>query len=219
MEFNWSRVLEVLQTSKATLDVKLLLMQHLKLVGISLAIAVIIALPVGIMLTRPGFKRFLPRVMGILNISQGIPSLAVVAIFLPLAGIGTFPSIMALTLYALLPIARNAIAGIEAIDPNIIESARGMGMPASKVFWKVELPLALPVIMSGIQTAAVVTVGTATIADLIGGGGLGRLIFTGLSFFEPELIFLGSALAAVIAIVIDQLLSLVNRLLTTPKPE
>lgn len=219
MEFDWNRVLEVLQTSKATLDVKSLLMQHMKLVGISLAIAIMVALPIGIMLTRPKFKRFLPRIMGVLNISQGIPSLAVVAIFLPLMGIGTFPSIMALSLYALLPIARNAIAGIEAIDENIIESARGMGMPALKVFWKIEMPLALPVIMSGIQTAAVVTVGTATIADLIGGGGLGRLIFTGLSFFEPELIFLGSALAAIIAIIIDQLLGLINKLLTTPKTE
>jgi osmoprotectant transport system permease protein len=219
MEFDWGRVLEVLRTSKATLDVKALLVQHLKLVGISLTAAVLIALPVGIMLTRPRFKRYLPRVMGVLNISQGIPSLAVVAIFLPLAGIGTFPSIMALTLYALLPIARNAIAGIHAIDASIIESARGMGMPALKVFWRIELPLALPVIMSGIQTAAVVTVGTATIADLIGGGGLGRLIFTGLSFFEPELIFLGSALAAVIAIVLDQVLGLLGKLLTTPRGE
>lgn len=219
MEFDWNRVWEVLQTSKATLNVKALLLQHIKLVSISLAIAILIALPVGIILTRPKFKRFLPRVMAILNITQGIPSLAVVAIFLPIAGIGTFPSIMALTLYALLPIARNAIAGIEAIDPNIIESARGMGMPAFKVFWKIEMPLALPVIISGIQTAAVVTVGTATIADLIGGGGLGRLIFTGLSFFQPELIFLGSALAAIIAIIIDQLLGLVNKLLSTPKTE
>ncbi|HZX45733.1 MAG TPA: ABC transporter permease subunit, partial [Clostridia bacterium] len=106
-----------------------------------------------------------------------------------------------------------------AIDASIIESARGMGMPALKVFWRIELPLALPVIMSGIQTAAVVTVGTATIADLIGGGGLGRLIFTGLSFFEPELIFLGSALAAVIAIVLDQVLGLLGKLLTTPRGE
>lgn len=219
MAFDWSRVLEVLRTSKATLDVKALLAQHLKLVGISLAAAVLIALPVGIMLTRPRFKRYLPKVMGVLNISQGIPSLAVVAIFLPLAGIGTFPSIMALTLYALLPIARNAIAGIHAIDASIIESARGMGMPALKVFWQIELPLALPIIISGIQTAAVVTVGTATIADLIGGGGLGRLIFTGLSFFEPELIFLGSALAAVVAIALDQLLGLVGKLLTTPRGE
>ena len=219
MEFDWNRVWEVLKSSKATLDVKVLLLQHLKLVGISLALAIAIALPIGIMLTRPRFKRFLPKVMGVLNITQGIPSLAVVAIFLPIAGIGTFPSIMALTLYALLPIARNAIAGIEAIDKSIIESARGMGMPSLKVFWKIEMPLALPVMISGIQTAAVVTVGTATIADLIGGGGLGRIIFTGLSFFEPELIFLGSALAAIIAIIIDQLLGLVNKLLTTPETE
>lgn len=219
MEFDWNRVLEVLKTSKVTLDVKALLIQHLKLVGISLIIAILVALPLGIVLTRPRFKRYLPKVMGALNISQGIPSLAVVAIFLPLLGIGTLPSIVALSLYALLPIARNTIAGINAIDVSIIEAARGMGMPTLKVFWHIEMPLALPVIMSGIQTAAVVTVGTATIADLIGGGGLGRIIFTGLSFFEPELIFLGSALAAMIAIILDQLLGLVSKLLTAPKGE
>lgn len=219
MNFDWGRILEVLQENKTTLNVKSLLLQHLKLVSISLAIAILIALPIGIILTRPRFRRYLPKVMGILNISQGIPSLAVVAIFLPLVGIGTVPSIMALSLYALLPIARNTIAGINAIDSNIVEAARGMGMPASKILWKIEIPLARPVLISGIQTAAVVTVGTATIADLIGGGGLGRLIFTGLSFFEPELIFLGSLLSAVIAIILDQLFGLINRLLAAPNTE
>ncbi|HHY13910.1 MAG TPA: ABC transporter permease [Thermoanaerobacterales bacterium] len=219
MKFDWNRVLEVLQENKTTLNVKSLLLQHLKLVSISLAIAILIALPIGIILTRPKYRQHVPKIMGVLNITQGIPSLAIVAIFLPIMGIGTLPSIVALSLYALLPVVRNTIAGLEAIDSSIVEAARGMGMPPLKVLWEIELPLAAPILISGIQTAAVVTVGTATIADLIGGGGLGRLIFTGLSFFEPELIFLGSTLAAIIAIIFDQLFSIVNKLLSTPNME
>ena len=181
-----NRILEVLQENKTTLNVKSLLLQHLKLVSISLAIAILIALPIGIILTRPKFGRHVPKVMGILNITQGIPSLAVIAIFLPLMGIGTLPSIVALSIYALLPVVRNTIAGLESIDSNIVEAARGMGMPPLKVLLEIELPLAAPILISGIQTAAVVTVGTAIIADLIGGGGLGRLVLQA-SFFEPEL--------------------------------
>jgi osmoprotectant transport system permease protein len=193
-----------------------LIVRHLQLVFISVTIAILIAVPSGILLTRPRFKSWSSKTMTFFNVAQGLPSLAVVAIFLPIMGIGFLPSIIALTVYALLPILRNTIAGINSINPDIIESARGMGMPSQKVLFSIEIPLALPVIIAGIQTSAVVTVGTAVIADLIGGGGLGRLIFTGISMFDPVKILAGSILAAIIAIAIDQGFDLVHKKVLTP---
>jgi osmoprotectant transport system permease protein len=192
-----------------------LLGQHLKLVGISLLLSIIIALILGIAVTRFPLKKWLPQVVSFLNTAQGVPSLAVVAIFLPIMGIGVFPAIVALTLYGLLPIARNTIAGIEGIDPDILEAARGTGMPAGQIFRKVEIPLALPVIIAGIQTSAVLIVGTAAIAQLIGAGGLGRLIFMGISSYKPHITFLGSLMAAIIAIALDQGIGFIQRRLTS----
>ncbi len=192
-----------------------LLAQHLKLVGISLSLSIIIALVLGIAVTRHPFNRWMPQVVSFLNAAQGVPSLAVVAIFLPIMGVGVLPAIVALTLYGLLPIARNTIAGIEGIDPDILEAARGMGMPSRDVFWKVEFPLALPVIIAGIQTSAVLIVGTAIIADLIGAGGLGRLIFTGINHYKPLITLIGSLMAAGIAIILDQGIGFIQRRLTS----
>lgn len=192
------------------------IIRHLQLVFTSVFTAIIIALPAGIVLTRPRFKAWSSKILAFFNVAQGLPSLAVVAIFLPIMGIGFLPSIIALTVYALLPILRNTIAGINSIDPDIIEAARGMGMPGKKVLLSIELPLALPVITAGIQTSAVVTVGTAVIADLIGGGGLGRLIFTGISMFDPVKILAGSVLAALIAIALDQSFDLIHKRVLTP---
>jgi len=189
--------------------------EHIKLVGISLFLSMIVALILGIAVTRHPLKKWMPQVVSFLNTAQGVPSLAVVAIFLPIMGVGVLPAIVALTLYGLLPIARNTIAGIEGIDPDILEAARGMGMPAKTVFWKVELPLALPVIVAGIQTSAVLIVGTAIIADLIGAGGLGRLIFTGINHYQPHITLLGSLMAAGIAIVLDQGIGFIQRRLTS----
>ncbi len=192
-----------------------LLVQHLKLVGISLSLSIIIALVLGISVTRYPFNKWMPQIVSFLNAAQGVPSLAVVAIFLPIMGVGVLPAIVALTLYGLLPIARNTIAGIEGIDPDILEAAKGMGMPSRDVFWKVELPLALPVIIAGIQTSAVLIVGTAIIADLIGAGGLGRLIFTGINHYKPFITLLGSLMAAGIAIILDQGIGFIQRRLTS----
>lgn len=197
----------------------MLLKQHLFLVFVSLAIATVIAIPLGIIMTRGTLRKYMSQILAVLNTAQGIPSLAVVAIFLPIMGIGVVPSIFALTIYALLPMARNTIAGIEDIDPDILEAARGMGMPAKKVFWKVEFPLALPVIIAGMQTAAVLTVGTAAIAQLIGGGGLGRLIFTGINHFKPALTLTGSVICAAIAIILDRGLGVINHIISAPYSE
>jgi len=192
----------------------ILFVQHLKLVGVSLSLAIVIALILGIAVTRYPLKRWLPQVISVLNTAQGVPSLAVVAIFLPIMGVGFLPAIVALTLYGLLPIARNTIAGIEGIHPDIMEAAKGMGMPPAQIFMKVEIPLALPVIVAGIQNSAVLIVGTAVIAELVGAGGLGRLIFTGINHFMPHITLLGSVMAAAIAIVLDQVIGFIQRRLT-----
>lgn len=191
-----------------------LVVRHLFLVVVSLSIALIIAIPTGILLTREKFKPHANKIIAILNTAQGVPSLAVIAIFLKFLGIGLLPSIVALSLYGLLPIAQNTIAGINSLDPNILESARGIGLSKKKVLLNVELPLALPVIIAGIQTSAVLIVGTAAIAQLIGAGGLGKLIFTGISQFRPELTLIGAGLAALMAIFFDRGFEFINKKIT-----
>lgn len=187
-----------------------LMIEHLQLVAIAVSTAVLIALPSGILLSRDMMKKYTGKIMAIFNIAQGLPSLAIIAIFIPLLGIGFFPAVTALTIYALLPIVRNTLAGINSVEDEIIESARGMGMTPFQVLYKVELPLALPFIIAGIQTASVITVGTAVISNLIGAGGLGELIFTGLVRFDTRKILLGSGLSAFIAVGIDNLFQLLE---------
>ncbi|WP_026894905.1 ABC transporter permease [Clostridiisalibacter paucivorans] len=206
----WNIVLETLSTQGMKL-----LKEHLILVGIALSIGIIIALPLSILLTRYPFKKWTKEILSFLNTAQGVPSLAVVAIFLPIMGVGFVPSVIALTLYGLLPIVRNTIAGINDVDDDILEAAKGMGMSNKMILRKVELPLALPVIIAGIQTSAVLTVGTATIAVLIGGGGLGNLIFTGISTFNPALILTGSIMTAAIAIILDQSIGFLQKRLSS----
>jgi len=190
-----------------------LMIEHLQLVGVAVSAAIIIALPSGILLSRDIMKDYTGKIISVFNVAQGLPSLAIIALFLPLLGIGFIPAVTALTIYALLPIVRNTIAGINNVEDEIIEAARGMGMNSFQVLYKVELPLALPIIIAGIQTASVVTVGTAVISNLIGAGGLGQLIFTGLVRFDTRKILLGSILSAIIAIIIDRLFDLLEKML------
>lgn len=190
-----------------------LMIEHLQLVGIAVSAAIIIALPSGILLSRDIMQDYTGKIIAVFNVAQGLPSLAIIALFIPLLGIGFFPAVTALTIYALLPIVRNTIAGINDVEDEIIEAARGMGMTSFQVLYKIELPLALPIIIAGIQTAAVITVGTAVISNLIGAGGLGQLIFTGLVRFDTQKILLGSILSAIIAIIIDRLFDLIEIIL------
>ncbi|ADQ15200.1 ABC transporter permease [Halanaerobium hydrogeniformans] len=188
-----------------------LMIQHLRLVGFSVFIAILIALPTGIILSRNFIKNYSEKLIFFFNIAQGLPSLAVIALVLPFLGIGFVPAVTALIIYALLPIIRNTIAGLNNIETDLIEAAQGMGMTPFEILYKIELPLALPVIIAGIQTAAVVTVGTAVVSNLIGAGGLGQMIFTGLAMFDRRKILLGSLLAAFIAIIIDRSFELLGR--------
>jgi len=187
-----------------------LMIEHLQLVALAVSTALLIAVPSGILLSRDIMKKYSGKIMAIFNIAQGLPSLAIIAIFIPLLGIGFVPAVTALTIYALLPIVRNTLAGLNNVEDEIIEAARGMGMTPFQVLYKVELPLALPFIIAGIQTASVITVGTAVISNLIGAGGLGELIFTGLVRFDTKKILLGSGLSALIAVGIDNLFQLLE---------
>ncbi|HAZ39643.1 MAG TPA: glycine/betaine ABC transporter permease [Exiguobacterium sp.] len=180
------------------------LIEHIQLSVISLLIACIIAIPLGIYLSRN--KRLSEWSIGVTSVIQTIPSLALLGLMIPLVGIGTVPSIIALVLYSLLPIVRNTYTGLAEVDPSIKEAARACGMTPMQSLWKVELPLALPVMMAGIRTAMVLIIGTATIAALIGAGGLGSIILLGIDRNDNYLLLLGAIPAALLALLFDGLL-------------
>ncbi|MDQ0206042.1 ABC transporter permease/substrate-binding protein [Alkalicoccobacillus murimartini] len=186
------------------------LWEHLQLSIISLLIAVFIAVPIGILLSRK--DRMAEFIIGIAAVLQTIPSLALLGFMILFVGIGTTPAIIALTAYALLPILRNTYTGIKEVNPAIREAARGMGMSTYRSLIKVELPIALPTVMAGIRTSMVLIVGTATLAALIGAGGLGDLIMTGIQRSNNEYILLGAIPAALLALIFDGILRVTERL-------
>lgn len=190
------------------------ILEHLNLVLIPMGIAILIALPTGIVITRPGYRHLSPRIMAVFNAGQTIPPLAVIAIFFPFLGLGYGPAILALTIYALMPIARNTITGISTVPEDIKEAARGMGMTSWQVLRRVELPLSVPAIMSGIKTSAVLTVSTAVLAALVGGKGMGAIIFAGINFFQPELILAGTIYIGAMAVFIERFIVLMEWLLS-----
>ena len=181
-----------------------LTLEHLWLVGASTVLAVLIGIPLGISITRwPSLNK---PVLGSANVIQTIPSLALFGFLLPAPWIGARAdrlAILALTLYALLPLIRNTYTGIKGVDPAVVEAGRGMGMTGRQLLWQVELPLALAVIVSGVRVATVLSVGLATIAAAIGAGGLGEYIFRGLAMVNNQLILAGAIPAAVLAITAD----------------
>ena len=189
-----------------------LLGQHLVLVGISTLVAAAIGMPLGVALTRR--PRWRAPVLGLANVFQTIPSLALFGFLIPLpllGGIGARTAIVALVVYALLPIIRNTYTGITGVDAAVREAGLGMGMRDRELLWLVELPLAAPVILAGVRIATVVGVGTATIAAAIGAGGLGVYIFRGVATVNDTLILAGALPAAVLALLADAGLGLVER--------
>ncbi|TWR29653.1 ABC transporter permease subunit [Mucilaginibacter pallidiroseus] len=185
-------------------------LQHIGLTFISLLIAVIIGLPLGIYITRQ--KKISGLVLGIAGVLQTIPSIALLGFMIPVLGIGAKPAIVALLLYALLPIIRNTYTGITGVNPAVKEAAIAMGLNKWQVLFKVELPLAMPVILAGIRTATVINVGVATLASYIAAGGLGEFIFGGISLNNTNMILAGAIPAALLAILFDFLLSRLQRL-------
>jgi osmoprotectant transport system permease protein len=178
--------------------------QHLWMVGVSTLIAVLIGIPLGVMITRwPALNK---PVLGIANIIQTVPSLALFGFLLPVPWIGARAerlAILALTLYALLPLIRNTYAGIKGVDRSVVEAGRGMGMTDRQLLFQVELPLALGVIIAGVRVATVISVGLATIAAAIGAGGLGQYIFRGISMVNNQVILAGAIPAAALALFCD----------------
>ncbi|MEO8820001.1 MAG: ABC transporter permease/substrate-binding protein [Ginsengibacter sp.] len=186
------------------------LLQHIGLTFISLLLAVIIGVPLGIFISRK--RKFASPVLGFTNILQTIPSIALLGFMIPLLGIGPVPAIVALFLYALLPIVRNTFTGIIEVDKTVVESAKGMGMTSNQILRKVELPLSMPVILAGIRTATVINVGVATLASYIGAGGLGEFIFGGIALNNTNMILAGAIPAALLAISFDFILSRLQKI-------
>ena len=195
-------------------DIVIGLKEHLFLSLVSILIATAIAVPLGIYISRK--RRLAEPIIGVTSIFQTVPSLALFGFLLPLFGIGNTTAIIALTIYALLPILRNTYIGITGVDASVIEAGRGMGMTKNQILRMIELPLALPIIMGGLRTATVLTIGVATLAAFIGAGGLGDLIYRGLSTARNELVLAGAIPAALLALLCDWILKRIE-IATDPK--
>ena len=184
-------------------DVIYLARQHLMLVMISGALAIVVGIPLGILLTRERFAPFANAATQIINLGTTIPTLAILALAMSVLGIGSPPAIFGLFALTLLPIVLNTISGLRSVPRHLIEAARGMGMTPGQILLRVELPNAMFVIFAGIRVALAVNVGTAPLAFLIGGGGLGELIFTGIDLMEPGMLLAGAIPTALLAVLVD----------------
>ncbi|MDY6793177.1 MAG: ABC transporter permease [Thermodesulfobacteriota bacterium] len=198
-----------------------LTLEHFFLVIVSMATAASIGISLGIIMTRKGFERFGSAIMVIVNVWQSVPSLGVIALaygilpLLGLSGIGVVPALIALFFHAVAPIVRNTVAGIQSVSKDVIEAATGMGMTPNQILFKIEIPNALPVIMGGIRTATAIIVGTAPLAFLIGGGGLGFWIFTGIALMDMGIMMAGAVPVALIAMLFDALLARLERIVVS----
>lgn len=186
--------------------------QHIFLSFIALFIGVLIALPLGMFVAR--YRKYAETVIGITAVFQTIPSLALFGVLVPLIGIGSKTALVALIIYALLPILRNTYAGLTGVDQSIIEAGRGMGMTPNQILTKIEFPMALPFIMAGIRTATVLTVGIATLATFVGAGGLGDVIYRGLQTYNNSLVLAGALPVALLAILFDIVLKKIEQKVT-----
>jgi len=187
-------------------------LQHIALSFISLFIGVLIALPAGMLIAR--HRKYAESAIGVAAVLQTIPSLALFGFLVPLIGIGSKTALIALIVYALLPILRNTYAGLTGVDQAIIEAGRGMGMTENQILKKIEFPIALPFIMAGIRTATILTVGIATLATFVGAGGLGDVIYRGLQSYNNYLVLAGAVPVAVLAIMFDVILRFIEKVVT-----
>ncbi|MCX4847723.1 ABC transporter permease [Streptomyces sp. NBC_00893] len=195
-------------------NVQLRWWQHVRLTAISTFWVLIIAIPLGIALTRRRLSKGAPVVTAVANIGQATPAIGLLALLVIWLGIGPSTAVIGMVIYAVLPVFSNTVAGLKAIEPNLVEASRGIGMSATGTLTKVELPLAVPLILAGVRTALVLNVGTATLATFVGGGGLGDLITSGIQTQRMPVLVLGSVLTVVLALLVDWLASLVEVALT-----
>jgi len=197
------------------------LTEHIYVSAISTFFVVLLAVPLGILATRPSLQRFTPGIIGLGNFGQAIPSLGMLTIinlfaltvtWLP--STGTVPAVLALVAYSTLPILRNTMVGLRQVDPNLLEAGRGMGLSNFQVLRKIEMPLAVPVVLAGVRTALVISIGTAALVFLYGAGGLGTLIFQGFQLRREPILLTGAVLTATLALLVDYLAGLVEEWLT-----
>lgn len=186
-----------------------LFQEHLTLVLISVGLAIMVAIPLGVAATLDA--RVKRVVLSVGNVAQSVPTLAIIALVFPLLGLGFLPAIVGLFTYALLPILTNTIAGIESVEEDTIRAARGMGMTQGEILRYIQLPMATPVIFAGIRTSAVLNVGTAYLAFFIGGGGLGVWVITGINLFDTPQLLAGAIPGALLAIGLDSLFALIEK--------
>ncbi|GIP17608.1 choline ABC transporter permease [Paenibacillus montaniterrae] len=185
--------------------------EHLTIAAISVLLSTLVAVPTGMYLAKNKAKWLHSTVFSIANLFQTIPSLALLALLIPLLGIGLKPAIFALFLYALLPILRNTLAGFQSVDQSVIDAAKGMGYSATQRLFHIQLPLAFPYMMSGLRMTTVYIISWTTLAALIGAGGLGQLIVSGIGVNRKELILAGALAAILLTLLTDQILGLIER--------
>lgn len=189
------------------------LLEHIQLVAASTLVVIAIAVPLGIVLTRPRMRRLSTLVLALANVGQAIPSIGVLVLLAVTVGLGFQKALIALLLYSILPVLRNTMVGLDQVDKFLIDAGRGMGLNKTAVLFRVELPLAVPVMLAGIRVALILNVGSATLATFTNAGGLGTLIDTGITLDRMPILLTGSVLTAVLALTVDWLAGLAERFL------
>lgn len=195
-------------------EITKLLFQHLHLTLVAVGFAIVVGIPLGVIIAR--YKKFAAPIIGVANVIQAIPSLALLGFLIPILGIGSTPAIIMVLLYSLLPIVKNCYTGLVNIDGDLLEAAKGMGMTKRQVLFMVQIPLAMPVIMAGIRISTVTAVGLMTIAAFIGAGGLGDLVFRGVQSVNNNMIVAGALPACILALLMDYLIGKLEQI-TIPK--
>jgi len=204
----WLSAADLTSAERTTLNPSALVtytVEHLALTFASAAIVLVLAVPLGVLLTRRPFRRAAGPVLVLANFGQAAPAVGLIVLLALWLGFSFWTAVIALVLYAALPVLRNTMIGLQSVDARLVEAGRGMGMSALSVLFRVELPLAVPVMLSGIRTALVLLVGSAALATFIGAGGLGLLITTGVNLFLPKVLVSGALLVALLALLIDWL--------------
>lgn len=177
--------------------------QHLRITAVATTAVVLLAVTSGILLTRPALRHITPIVVNIGNIGQAIPSIGLLVLIAIVWAVGFWPAVIALIVYAFLPVLRNTMVGLQQVDESVIESGRGMGMSKTAVLFRIELPLAVPIMLAGIRTALVLVVGTATLATFVNAGGMGAVINAGISLGRDSVLITGAVLTGVLALTVD----------------
>lgn len=212
----WVSSLELDSIEQRTLNAEQLTqstIEHLHLTAVSTAIVIVLAIPLGVLLSRPFARPVVPAVLGLANIGQGVPSFGLITIVILWTSLGFWPMIIGLVACSTLPILRNTMVGLEQVDRTAVKASRGMGMSPLQVLLKVELPLAFPVMIAGIRTALIINVGTAALGTFFGQGGLGFIIYNGITLNRTPVLITGVVLVSALALLVDYLAGALGRLL------